>query len=65
MKLIHYPTVMASQEYPCQQELSIILDLYASLVQLKLGLEIEYNMCRNNNKEKYFLKYTFIYDNIY
>ncbi len=33
-------------------------------MQLKLALEIEYNICKSGNKEKYFLKYKFVYDNI-
>ncbi len=33
-----------------------VLDLYACLMQLKLALEIEYNICKGTNKEKYFLK---------
>ncbi len=28
------------------------LDLYACLAQVKLALEIEYNICKNSNKEK-------------
>ncbi len=33
-------------------------------LQLKLALEIEYNIYKSDNKEKYFLKYKFVYDNI-
>ncbi len=30
----------------------------------KLALEIDYNICKSANKEKYFLKYKFVYGNI-
>ncbi len=41
-----------------------VLDLYACLMQLKLPLAIECNTRKSTNKEKYFLKYKFVYDNI-
>ncbi len=41
-----------------------VLDRYACLMQLKLALEIEYNICKSANEEKYFFKYKFVYDNI-
>ncbi len=40
-----------------------LLDLYVCLMQLKLALEIEYNICKSRNKEKYILKYKFVYHN--
>ncbi len=40
------------------------LDLYACLAQVKLALEIEYNICKNSNKEKDFQMFQFVYDNI-
>ncbi len=33
------------------------LDLYACLAQVKLALEIEYNICKNSNKEKDFQQF--------
>ncbi len=39
-------------------------DLYACLAQVKMALEIEYNICKNSNKEKDFQKFKFVYDNI-
>ncbi len=34
-------------------------------MQLKLALDIiEYNICKSANKEKYVLKYKFVYDDI-
>ncbi len=59
----------ASEKNPCGISLagkkrfsafSQILN-YLSM-QLKLALEIEYNICKSANKEKYFLKYKFVYD---
>ncbi len=41
-----------------------VLNLYAWLMQLKLALEIEYNICKSANKEKHYLKYEFVYYNI-
>ncbi len=41
-----------------------VLDLYTCLMQLKLALEIKYNICKSTNKEKYILKYKFVHDNI-
>ncbi len=38
------------------------LDLYACLAQVKLALEIEYNICKNSNKEKDFQKFKFVCD---
>ncbi len=32
------------------------LDLYACLAQVKLALEIEYNICKISNKEKWLSK---------
>ncbi len=40
------------------------LDFYACLAQVKLALEIEYNICKNSNKEKDFQTFYFVYDNI-
>ncbi len=40
------------------------LDLYVCLAQVKLALEVEYNICKNSNKEKDFHKFKFVYDNI-
>ncbi len=40
------------------------LDLYACLTQLKVAIEIEYNICKSSNNEIYFNKYMFIYDSL-
>ncbi len=43
---------------------NVWIDLYACLAQVKLALEIEYNICKNSNKEKDFQKFKFVYYNI-
>ncbi len=40
------------------------LNLYACLTELKLTLEIEYNIHKSTNNEICFNKYKFIYDNL-
>ncbi len=40
------------------------LDLYACLTQLKVALEIKYNICKSTNNEICFNTYKFMYDNL-
>ncbi len=40
------------------------LDLYAYLSQLKYAMEVDYKICKNQNNEKKFAKYNFVYANL-
>ncbi len=40
------------------------LDIHSCLAQLKNRLEVEYNICKNDNNESKFEKFRFIDDNL-
>ena len=64
IQVLNYCVLYAKYYIYIQRLYNNKLDLFACLSQLKIAMEMEYNICKSQNKEKKFEKFNFVYEKL-